>query len=390
MQATGVMALDSDDGFMNEALALARRAWGETHPNPMVGAVIVEEGQVVAGGWHARDGDPHAEIVALQALGRAPRTGAVLYVTLEPCSTAGRTGSCTEAIRKSGIRTVVVGAKDPNPAHSGRGLELLRSWGVEVRDGVLAAECEDLNLLFNHWIRARRPLLAAKIATTLDGYLAARSGHSRWITGEAARADVMRWRKLFPGIAVGAGTVLADNPRLTIRNGEVESGCPRRFIFDRRLHTVMDRLPNVYKDAFRESTVVVTRQTCDEARAKVLEKKGIAVWRFPDPDNTTFFQAFLDRCAEERLVGVLVEGGSKLLSELLRSRLLGYLFAYRAPKLLGDTRAIPAFQGLAPLHMANALQLGQVRHAVHGEDQLMRGWISYPDEEAYLLESRNR
>lgn len=374
------MARDFDEQFMERALSLAKRAWGMTHPNPMVGAVIVEAGQIVAEGWHSRAGESHAEIVALRALGRPPREGAVLYVTLEPCSTTGRTGACTEAIRKSGIRKVVVGARDPNPMHAGRGLDLLRSWGIEVKEGVLAEECEDLNLIFNHWIATGRPLLAAKIATTLDGYLATRSGHSKWITGEIARADVMSWRRLFPGIAVGSGTVQMDNPHLTIRHGEKEEGCPRRFVFDRRLSTVAEPLPHVYADAYCESTVVVTGESSDVSKAGILEKNGVTVWRLPDSDSEHYFRAFEERCAKEGVTGVLIEGGGRLLSELLRYRMLRYLLAYRAPKLLGDEKAIPAFQGLAPQRMDGSLRLRQVKHAIHGDDQLMRGWIEYPEE----------
>lgn len=192
------MSAAEDEAFMRQALALARRNWGQTHPNPMVGALIVEEGRVVSEGSHAEDGGPHAERIALSTLGRRPREGAVLYVTLEPCSTTGRTGACTDAIIAAGIRRVVVGSPDPNPAHSGRGFDVLRSAGIDVVPGVLETDCADLNLIFNHWIRRDTPLLAAKAGMTMDGKIACRTGESRWITNEASRADVHRWRRLFP------------------------------------------------------------------------------------------------------------------------------------------------------------------------------------------------
>src|SRR5947199_7538807 len=179
---------DQDEFFMRRALELARRVWGATHPNPTVGAVIVEEGQIVGEGATAPDGGPHAERLALLARGKTPRPGATLYVTLEPCSTQGRTGACTDAIIAAGIKRVVVGATDPNPEHAGRGFEVLRAAGVEVIDGVLARECSDLNLVFNHWITQGGPMIAAKSATTLDGKIAARTGESRWITNPASRA----------------------------------------------------------------------------------------------------------------------------------------------------------------------------------------------------------
>src|SRR3972149_4946205 len=155
--------------FMRRALAVARQGWGATHPNPMVGAILVEDGEVVAEGFHARTGEPHAEIMVLRNLGRLPRAGATLYVTLEPCSTQGRTGACTSAITAAGLRYVGAGAPAPNPAHAGRGFEVLRAAGIDVTAGVLAEECADLNLLFNHWMTKQTPLLAAKAAVTLDG-----------------------------------------------------------------------------------------------------------------------------------------------------------------------------------------------------------------------------
>ena len=243
----------TDEFFMRRALALARSVWGNTHPNPMVGALIVEDGHVVAEGATAPDGGPHAERLALLNRGKTPRPGAALYVTLEPCSTQGRTGACTDAVIASGIKRVVVGATDPNPAHAGRGFEVLRAAGIEVISGVLERECADLNLIFNHWITHDGPMLAAKVASTLDGKIACRTGESKWITNEHSRADVHRWRRLFPGIAVGAMTVLKDNPRLTARREGEPEWCPLRFVFDGLLRTVVDKnLPAVFTDEFRE------------------------------------------------------------------------------------------------------------------------------------------
>src|SRR5579884_4137554 len=280
-KSTTLMSTTDHEFFMWRALELARRAWGATHPNPMVGAVIVEDGKAVAEGYHEQDGAPHAERVALQALGRKPKPGAILYVTLEPCSTPGRTGACTEAIIAAGLKHVVAGAADPNPAHAGRGFELLRAAGVEVTTGVLEQECADLNMIFNHWITRGTPFFAAKSAVTLDGRIACRTGDSKWITGEQARSDVMRWRRLFPAIAVGAGTVMKDNPRLTARTGSGE-WCPIRFVFDGLLRTVLDRVqPQVYRDEFRERTVVVTTPHSGAGYARKLRAAGVQVWVMP-------------------------------------------------------------------------------------------------------------
>jgi len=365
---------------MRRTLALARRGWGETHPNPMVGALLVEAGQVVAEGWHAQDGGPHAERVALANLGRKPADGATLYVTLEPCSTPGRTGACTEAILESGLRRVVIGATDPNPVHAGRGLEQLRSAGVEVTAGVLAAECADLNLIFNHWIARNSPLLAAKSAVTLDGKIACRTGESRWITGETARADVHRWRRLFPGIAVGAMTIIKDNPRLTARCPDEAEWCPWRFVFDGLLRTVVNKnLPRVFSDEFRSRTIVVTTPHGGLGYVRKLREQGIQVWCFESPTQRVPFAAFRQKCAEEKISGVLFEGGAQLVSELVRARQLDYLLVYRAPMLFADDKAKGVFSGLRPERPEQAVRLADVRHEIFGEDALMRGSVVYPD-----------
>jgi diaminohydroxyphosphoribosylaminopyrimidine deaminase/5-amino-6-(5-phosphoribosylamino)uracil reductase len=366
---------------MRRALAVARSVWGATHPNPMVGAVIVEDGQVVAEGATAPDGGPHAERLALLHRGKPPRPGATLYVTLEPCSTHGRTGACTDAIIASGIRRVVVGATDPNPAHAGRGFEVLRAAGIEVVTGVLGRECHDLNLIFNHWITTGGPLIAAKAAATLDGKIACRTGESRWITNEASRADVHRWRKLFPGIAVGAMTVLKDNPRLTARNDNEEEWCPWRFVFDGLLRTVVDKnLPDLFTDRFREKTIVVTTPHGGLGYVRKLREMGITVWTFESATQRVSFAEFRKRCAEERISGVYVEGGAQLISEFVRAKQLDYLFAYHAPVLFADDKAKTIFSGLRPEKLEHAVRLADLRHEIFDGDVLMRGRLVYPEK----------
>ncbi len=367
------------EAYMRRALELARQGWGATHPNPMVGALIAEEGRIVAEGFHAKAGEPHAEIMALRALGRKPAPGATLYVTLEPCSTHGRTPPCVEAIIAAGIKHVVVGATDPNPRHAGKGFEVLRGAGVEVTAGVLAADCTDLNLIFNHWIVHQRPLLAVKVATTIDGRIACRTGESKWITGELARADVMRWRRLFPAIAVGAGTVASDDPQLTARLPEGE-WCPRRFVFDAALSTAtLNPLPRLFTDAHRERTVIVTSDRQHSVVVRRLVQLGVQVWQLPVVDGAVEMAAFSERCAREGLTGVLVEGGSRLLSGLLRARAVDYLLSYRAPRLFADAASIPVATGLRVELPTVGLRLAEVRHAVFGDDQLMRGRVVFPD-----------
>jgi diaminohydroxyphosphoribosylaminopyrimidine deaminase/5-amino-6-(5-phosphoribosylamino)uracil reductase len=374
------MSAPEHESFMRHALALARSVWGTTHPNPMVGAVIVEEGQIVAEGATQPVGGPHAEVMALRALGRRPKPDATMYVTLEPCSTHGRTPPCTEAIVNAGIARVVAGATDPNPAHAGKGFELLRGAGVEVITGVLADECADLNLIFNHWITTGRPLFAAKSGVTLDGKVATRTGDSKWITSEAARANGHLWRRYFPAIAVGAGTVRADNPRLTARLGETE-WCPWRFVFDGLLRTVLDKsMPGVYTDEFRERTIVVTTPHGGLGYVRKLSSLGVKTWVLPSQSPKVNFEDFRRRCAEEGITGVFFEGGAQLLSELLQMRELDYLFVYHAPVLLADDKGKSILRGLRTETVGGAIRLTRVRHEVHGDDTLMRGFLKYPDK----------
>jgi len=361
--------------FMRRAIELARKAWGETHPNPMVGALIVEGGRVVAEGWHRAAGRPHAEVEALRALGRAPSAEATLYVTLEPCSTCGRTGACTDAILESGIRRVVVGASDPNPAHAGRGLEILREGGLDLCAGVLAEECADLNLIFNHWITRGEPLFAFKIATTLDGKFAAASGHSRWVTGEAARADVMRWRRYFPAIAVSGRTVLADNPALTSR-ADRAPWCPRRFVLDRELNTLERPTElQVYTDPFRERTTVVHAAEAPADRLAALADSGLASWVLPAGPGGIDLAAFRRRCAEEAICGVYFEPGPRLAGALIEGGQADYAFVYQAPKFLADSDARGIGRPRASRLMSEAFALSELRREAFGPDQLTRGYL---------------
>jgi diaminohydroxyphosphoribosylaminopyrimidine deaminase/5-amino-6-(5-phosphoribosylamino)uracil reductase len=374
------MSEADDERFMRLAIGLARRGWGNTHPNPMVGCVLVEDGRVISEGFHERDGGPHAERTALASLMRNPGPGAVLYVTMEPCSTEGRTGACTNVISAAGIRRVVVGAADPNPDHAGRGFDVLRRAGIEVVTGVLGADCEDLNIIFNRWITTREPLLAGKLAATLDGRIATRTGESKWITGEAARADVHSWRKLFPAVAVGAGTVLADNPSLTVRREGTPEECPRRFVFDGRLRTVVDgSLPLVYCDPHAARTIVVTTEHAGVGYVRKLRDLGVGVWVFESPSGRVPLAQFRSRCAAEGIVGVLFEGGAQLLSRALIERELDYLLMYHAPVILADERAKPVLGGLRTESLSQAIRLADLRRQSLGDDSLVRGRVVYPE-----------
>lgn len=366
-----------DAHYMARALELARTGWGQTHPNPMVGALVVHDDVVLAEGWHAQAGGAHAEIVALRALEEpSAARSATLYVTLEPCSTVGRTGACTDAIIETGFKRVVIGALDPNPAHAGRGVALLREAGIEVTTGILEADCTDLNLVFNHWIVHQGPFFAAKMALTIDGKFAAASGHARWVTGAASRADVMRWRRYFPAIAVSAKTVLADDPSLTSRqNGAVF--CPRRLVLDRGLRTMTaDPLPQLFTDRYREQTVLVCLDSADpelQARARSL---GIALWTLPGRAGQIDWEALREACAAAGLVGLYIECGPGLATSLLEQRLVDYLFLYQAPKFMADAATPGIGSNRQTIDMDEAINLRSPQHRILGEDVLTRGYLS--------------
>jgi len=343
----------------------------------MVGAVIVEDGTVVARGFHRRAGQPHAEIEALKALGRKPKPGATMYVTLEPCSTEGRTGACTDAIKEAGISQVVVGTLDPDKRHQGQGVPILEEAGLEVHTGVLGDACRELNLIFNHVQKTGRPFFAGKTAVTLDGKIATRSGHSRWVTGEEARADVMRWRRYFPAIAVGSGTVLMDNPMLTSRLPEGEWS-PTRLVIDRRLRTLQDvDRWQIYNDDFRRKTILVCTEKSSARQLDALKERHVNVWRLPE-NEVAFWSAFRAQCFAYGLFGVFFEGGRELMGGLARQQALDYLFIYRAAKMLGDDAAPSWLSGLKPGRMGDALELADCKRSVLGADDLLRGFIVYP------------
>lgn len=362
--------------FMRAALELAKKAWGKTHPNPMVGAVIVEDGTIVAKGWHAKAGEPHAEVRALRDLGRAPADGATLYITLEPCCTTGKTGACTAAIIESGIKHVVVGACDPNPSHAGRGLDTLRSAGITVTKSILESECLDLNRIFNHWIVTKEPFIAAKFATTVTGQfgLDSRDSGARYLTGEAARQDVMRWRSYFPAIAVSASTLIKDDPALTIRLEGKGITASTRIVLDRSLETLSHmRKAKVFTDAHRDQTIVVCAQNAQGIED--FKNAGIQIWELPEKNGHLDWSAFKARCASENIYGVYLETGPRLTRALIANQAVDFLFHYLAPmNSIGDR--VETFD---PFEALNALipnvQLTDARRTDFDADVLISGHL---------------
>ena len=352
------------------ALELAARGGGRTSPNPMVGAVIVKNGQVIGQGWHRRCGGLHAEREALAACTADP-AGATMYVTLEPCCHQGRQPPCTDAILAAGIARVVVGSGDPNPLVAGKGLAVLREHGVRVDTGVLKGACDALNRVFFHYIRTRRPYVVLKYAMTLDGKTATRTGASRWITGEAARRRVHEDRNRYAAILVGIGTVLADDPLLTCR---VEGGRdPLRVVCDSALRLPLDA--GLVKTAGQVPTVVAAARPNQEKKA-ALEAAGCRVWDLPGPDGKVDLNALLDRLGAEEIDSVVVEGGATVAGAFLDAGLVQHLQVYIAPKLFGGAAAPSPVAGLGAALPAEALRLREFTVTRLGDDILLEGEVN--------------
>lgn len=355
---------------MRLALRLAARGLGHTSPNPVVGAVIVANGRLVGRGYHQRVGGPHAEVHALNEAGRRA-WGATLYVSLEPCVHLNkRTPPCVPAIIKAGIRRVVVAMRDPNPSVRGRGVRALRRAGLHVEVGCLREEAARLNESYNHRLRTGRPLVTVKAAMTLDGKIAAAGGESRWITGEAARRDAHWLRARADAILVGIGTVLADDPRLTVRlgrrHGPARAGArPLRVVLDSRL-----RLPLRAKMLWEPSggqVIVITTSRAHDARIKKIEHQGARVIQVAADRRGVSLPAALRALADLGVNHVVVEGGAEVNAALLQGRLVDRLVLYMAPKLLGGRDALSVIGGSAP-RLADAISLDDVTITKIGAD----------------------
>lgn len=364
--------LPSTELFMGRAVTLARRGEGRTAPNPPVGAVLVKDGVVVGEGYHPVAGEPHAEIFALRVAGTQAR-GADLYVTLEPCCHQGRTGPCTEALIAAGIRRVFYGAVDPNPRVSGQGLERLRAAGIEVAPGPLAADCRRLIVPFAKHLTTGRPYLILKAAMTLDGQLATSSGESQWITGAASRQLVHRRRDRVDGVLTGAGTVLADNPRLTVRLEEGGRN-PARIVIDGSLQTSPEAL--VYSSQADGRRLLVTAADTDSARRETFVRHGVEVLTVARQGAHLDLAATMDALGQAGLQSLLVEGGGLLNHALLQAGLVDRLMLFVAPLLLGGNDGKPLFAGAGSARLGEALRLDELQISRIGDDLLLEGEVA--------------
>lgn len=343
-----------DEEYMRQALAVARFAAGRTSPNPLVGAVVVNDGRIVGQGWHRKAGTPHAEVHALRQAGDLAN-GAALYVTLEPCSHYGKTPPCAEAVIQSGIKRVVVAMRDPNPLVAGRGLEALRRAGIQVEEGILRAEAEALNEVFLKWITTRCPFVALKMAMTLDGKIATAAGQSKWITNEASRRYAHQLRDFYDGILVGIGTVLADDPSLTARLPEGGKN-PTRIVLDSLARTpVSSQLVTDQK----APTIIAVTERAPQERIERLKRRGVEVFVFPsDAKGNVSLRPLLQQLGQNEICSLLVEGGSSVNGAFVTQGLVDRVHAFIAPKLVGGMKALTSVggEGIAALSEACRLE----------------------------------
>ncbi len=331
--------MNDDQKYMLHALDLAKLAWGDTHPNPMVGAVVVNNGKIVGEGYHHKAGEAHAEVNALHAAG-SKSEGATIYVTLEPCSTYGRTPPCTEAIIKHNISRVVIGALDPNPKHAGRGIDILRNHNIEVEVLNGLKQVRELNRPFFKLIQSGRPWVFLKMAMTLDGKIAAWNGDSKWITGEIARSRVQYWRRRCSAIMVGGNTLRQDHPRLTIHDCSDEMRQPLKVIAS---HHLSESDLTEYFSTGRQPLLcrVDTREEWDDLLLN-LGKMGVDF--------------------------LMLEGGGELAASALFNRVVDEVEFHIAPKILGGRNSIPVVGGANPDSLSEALQLEKIETLKLGND----------------------
>jgi len=366
--------MKTDEDFMGRAIELARG--GHPSPNPHVGAVVVKDGAIVGEGFHERAGLDHGEVVSLKAA-KSKAKGATLYVTLEPCNHVGRTPPCTDAILKAGITRVVVGCDDPNPHVEGGGNARLRAAGVEVVTGVRKAECEALIAPWSKFVTKGLPYVTLKLALSLDGRIATRTGESRWVTGPDSRARVHALRATADAVAVGIGTVLADDPRLTVRDTPGTS--PTRIVFDTKLRTPLaSRLVQTASDT---PTIVLAGIDAPADLEEQLTTHAVEVMRVPvtAEGRVDATEAML-ALAQRGIVWLVVEGGAELAGSVIASRLVDELHAFIAPILLGPRGRPGAVDWAGPDVPGKAPRIAEPTWEVCGIDAHVFGRLVYPEE----------
>jgi diaminohydroxyphosphoribosylaminopyrimidine deaminase/5-amino-6-(5-phosphoribosylamino)uracil reductase len=363
----------SDEAFMARALELG--AQGTPSPNPHVGAVVVKEDKIVGEGWHERAGDAHAEAMAIKKA-KKKADGATMYVTLEPCNHHGRTPPCTDAIVAAKIKRVVIGCVDPNPNVDGHGVDKLRAAGIEVTVGVCENDARKLIAPWAKFVTLSLPYVTLKLAVSLDGRIATRTGHSKWVTGEEARARVHALRAQADAVAVGIGTALADDPRLTVRDAPGQS--PMRIVFDTKLRLPPDM--RLVASAREIPTWVLCSAEAPMDAEEQLTSKGVEVIRTAtSPEGRIDVRSAMEMLASRGVVTLLVEGGAELAGSFLATHLADELHVFVAPILLGPRARPAAVDWAGPDVATQAPRIDKPKWELVGDDAHVYGMLVYPD-----------
>lgn len=360
---------------MARALQLALRGAGHTRPNPMVGAVLVKDGRIIGEGWHKQYGGPHAEVNAFASATEDPE-GATLYVSLEPCSHYGKTPPCADLIIRKKVARVVAALEDPNPLVSGRGFRKLRANGIRVTVGVLAEEARHINDVFLTYVTRKRPFVLYKAAMSLDGKIACHTGESQWISSEKSREEVQRLRGILSGIMVGAGTVIADNPRLTCRMEEYEN--PARIIVDGKLRVPVES--RIFHEPGR-NIILTTSETSPEKK-KALENLGVEMIEADseEPGKVDLKSAML-ALGIKGIDGILLEGGPTLAASALEAGIIDAIRFYIAQKIIGGREAPSPFAGTGVAHMNEVVPLTDAVYGTSGDDLWIQAYIQREKKE---------
>ncbi|MBI4084593.1 MAG: bifunctional diaminohydroxyphosphoribosylaminopyrimidine deaminase/5-amino-6-(5-phosphoribosylamino)uracil reductase RibD [Candidatus Levybacteria bacterium] len=354
----------TDEYFINETLKLAKQGLGWTSPNPMVGAIIVKSGKIIGKGYHRRVGSPHAEVKAINAAKQTVK-GATLYVNLEPCTHYGRTPPCSDAIIRSGIKRIVYATKDPNPKVSGKSEALYKKTGIAVKEGTLESKARILNEAFFAFHEKKRPFIAIKFASSLDGKIATRTGDSQWITTQKSRQHARNLRALYHAVCVGSQTVMKDNPHLGVRQKGKRD--PLRIILDQTLATPLA------SQVFRDSNVlIVTTNRADLEKKKTLIRRGVKFIVF---DKEISLPSLMKELYQREIISLLVEGGGKTLGSFVDERLVDKVYAFFAPILIGGEKAIGNVLGIGAEKVSAALPLRDTKHYTIDTDHLIVGYV---------------
>ena len=371
----------TDQNYMLRAIQLAKQGEGWTNPNPMVGAVIVKNGRIIGKGYHKKCGELHAERNAIASLTESAE-GATIYVTLEPCCHYGKTPPCTEAIIEQKIKRVVIGSRDPNPKVSGKGIKMLQEAGIEVIEDFMREECDRLNPVFFHYITTKTPYVVMKYAMTLDGKIATKTGASKWITGEAARAEVQHMRHRYMGIMAGIGTVLADDPMLNVRVEGWKS--PIRILCDSGLRIPLDG--QIVKSAGKYRTIVAYADSENtEAKRKRLHEMGVETICCPDENNQVDLKKLMKYLGEEGIDSILLEGGGTLNDSALKAGIVQEVQVFMAPKLFGGVGSKTPVEGIGVEFPSEAVELKYTEICQIGDDIRIRCQICKKEQEELCL-----